>query len=264
MSQDGVRVIKRALATEQQFDVTDPTSAPVRDYIRRFNRSTDPSVACAICFEGQYLLSLPLDGDTASTLTLVYREITNSWQGAWTFKPSIFFVDTVSSPQRLMMGIPFMASPGVFFPILAEWLSYYQDFQADPSCFTDSGNTYQTIIKTRSMIFGEIVSGKKFQQWEAEFKDSRSANTAISCSVDSGAGVALISMDTEANPPLTFPITLPATLPALGVKRRGSNLLQINEGRELQMILTNTDNLPISFRYFSAAASVQPIRFETT
>jgi hypothetical protein len=259
MSQDGIRVIRRTLNVSQQFDIIEPSSAPIRDYMRRFNRSADEMTACAICFNGLYLCGLPLDGDTFNSLTIVAREITNSWQGVWSWQPTMFLVDTVNRPYRLVFGST--------FGHLVEYLDYYPDFCADRSCFTDGTPSVlgsATVLTTRAMIFGEIISPKAFMQWEGEWYLSTSGAVQVSAIVDSGTPKVLATIDSQAMPPLVFPWNIPTALPVPGVKRRGSNLRQIGEGRELQLSMTNnTDFLPISFRYFDAAATVQPVKFET-
>lgn len=256
MAQDGVRIVARAEFTNAQFDVIEPSSAPVRDYMRRFNRSAPVGTACAISFEGLYFLALPLDGSLVNNIMLVYRQISKSWMGVWTIPAQGFIIDTISVPHRMMIACTDNT--------LREWLNYYQDFQADFSCFQDLGVGYNTIVRTRAMIFGEIMSGKQMQNFEVEFFQSRSQSTTISASIDSAADVPLLVMDTEANAPLTFPWPIPTTLQALGVRKRGSSLRQLGQdARELQLVITNTDTLPITFRYCSAAATVQPLPLET-
>ena len=255
LAQDGVRTVKRLVGTESQTGLEDANSSPVRDYIRRFNRDAIPLEACAITFEGFYILSLPLDGSQTTTSALVYRTNMSAWVGVWTWGATVMFPDTSSVPQRLLIGFGDTT--------LREWMQYYQDFAADPTTFQDNGVGVAMRVLTRAMIVGEIMSPKLGHSWEVEFANSRSANTTISSVLDSSTTSTLAAVDTQSAVGIALPAVLPWTLTGSSIKRRGSDLIGKGPFREFQFDINNTDLLPVFLRYAGIACFVQPVPKET-
>jgi hypothetical protein len=235
LSDGGVFSLGRVLAQTQR-ELKPAASLPVQDVIDRIHWAS-ASQAAAVFWNHRYLLSLPLDDDSAATgprTVLVYHAQREAWSGTWTgWGPLCWAVSKAHGDERLNFG---RADGAVW-----RWLDYVPVGNEVEATFQDGGSAsaggaaVPSLLETRAMIFGDPVCRKSALSVQAEFFGSRAMAT-VSARLDEGPAVPLKEVSTDPGE-LLLAFTLPATLPGAGVKRRSFGAQHLSPFRSLQAVV---------------------------
>lgn len=182
MASDGVRSLQRMSSTETPFEVSPPLSEPMQPYIDRINWAYATTI-CAVKYREFALFAVPLDNDTTPRHVLVWNARVRSWMGVFTgWQPLQFVVSrfTRDNAPSFDLRLVFGDQNGD----VMRWQD--REDELDEATFEDNGADVATLIRTRSMLFGEPVSDKDGHFMETRYLESTAT-----------ARVALIGDDLE-------------------------------------------------------------------
>lgn len=185
LSTQGVRSLKRTIASEQQQDIGPALSQPIQDYIDRINPAVVSYMSAGIHWNNRYIISAPLDSATTPNYIFVYSTLTNSWSGFWTGMGGKYFsvrVPTVGQTARMVF---------VTGEFVHEWLDYVLPANEVTATFQDNGTDIACRLLTRAMNFQDQISPKTGLSCEVEYasvgtltaqmvKDGANAGSAVS------------------------------------------------------------------------------------
>lgn len=138
------------MPTSEQFGIQAPVSLPIGRYIDRINWAAAATQARAICWNGLYMLAVPLDGAQSNNMILVYSIALGTWQGIWEPDSPIrsFSRDPTNSTQTYLLAARLDGT-------LAEWTypqqRQYYDLELDGLTATE----FDSSLVTRSFTFNE-------------------------------------------------------------------------------------------------------------
>jgi hypothetical protein len=187
LSTQGVRSLKRTIASEQQQDIGPAVSQPIQDYIDRVNPAVVSYMSAGIHWNNRYILSGPLDGATTPNYIFVYSTLTNAWSGYWTGMGGKYFSSyaPMAGQNARMVFVT-----GEF---VHEWLDYVLPANEVTATFQDNGTDIACRLLTRAMNFQDPISPKTGLSCEADYssvgtltaqlvKDGANAGSAVSLS----------------------------------------------------------------------------------
>lgn len=231
LSTQGVRSVKRTLASEQQQDIGPALSEPITDLIARINPAAIARSA-AIHWNNRYILSVPLDSATTPNYCIVFNTLTNTWSGFWTGWQAKYFssrVVTSGQPARMIF------ENNAF---IHEWLDYVNVADEAGSTFQDNGTDIACRVLTRAMTFSEPLSPKTGLSCEVEYTTAGSNLTAQ-----------LVKDGTNAGSPVTL---------SSSQTRKAFDVQSIGQFRELQLDINSTAGKQ-KLRSVIASAFIDPL-----
>lgn len=212
LSSQGIRSVKRTMASEAQQDIGPALSEPVTDIINRINPAAIWRSA-AIHWNNRYIISLALDTATIPNYCLVFNTLTNTWSGYWTgWQPKHFAVRVPSAgtPARMIFE---NAS------FVHEWLDYVNEADEVTATFQDNGTDIASRLKTRAMNFGQPLNPKTGFNCEVEYTSPGTLTAQlVADGTNAGSAVSLGSSQT----------------------RKAFDVQSIGQFRELQLDLNST------------------------
>ena len=151
MAQDGVRSLQRMQAAAGQWQLSDPVSTPIQQYIDRINKAAQSAIrACS--YREFVFFAVPLDGSMTNNHCLVYNTRLNRWLGRWSGWNPIEFVKTrFNSIEQMLFG----NNVGQLF--------YWKDSSDTnaTSTYLDNGQPIaEQTLRTKGFQFGEPVGNK--------------------------------------------------------------------------------------------------------
>lgn len=213
LTTQGVRSVRRTIASEQQQDIGPALSQPVNDIINRINPAVVWYMAAAIHWNNRYIISLPIDTATYPNYCLVYNTLTNTWSGFWTGMGGKYFsyrIPAVGQPARMVF------ENGGF---VHEWLDYILTANEVTATFQDNGTDIACRILTRAMNHNDPVSPKTGLSMEVEYVSAGTLTAQlVKDGANAGSAVALSSANT----------------------RKSFDVMGIGPYRELQLDLNST------------------------
>lgn len=256
ISQQGIRSLNRVFAQTNASDtaIGPAISEPIDDIIQRLNGAY--TYKCASFFwSNKFMISVPLDGATECDTVLVFDTLRQSWAGVWTgWTPTCFCLSVLQNAERLNFGQP----DGT----LLRWLDYITIDSEDQTSFQDNGVDITTEIQCRAFLFGDGFSSKSPLAVETIFYQSRAACT-VTAAMEQGEQLPLSEplFDTAGGVPLLLPFNLPAIVDSSIIKRRTFPALQLQDFREMQVVLTSPAD-KLSVRAVTAQAFLNPVTIQ--
>lgn len=248
LAADGVRSLRRTQGNATQQEIGDTISFPVHDLIERINPAA-AGTSCAVCWNGRFLLAVPLDGASAPNAVLVCNTLTQTWTGHWLgWRPLDWVVSAFGGNARLCFG----QVDGT----VREWLDYLPASAETPAAFTDAGGApVLTVLRTRALNFGDAHGPKSGFNYEVEFNASQAQVDVRAVLDDSVQGPGDTLLSAPAARPL--PLPLPCGLPRGGIVRRTRDLQRYGRFRALQFDVASTGG-KLALRSISASAFDDP------
>ena len=269
LTTDGVRSIGRLFGTEQTVSVGDPLSQPVRDYINRITPGAE-RVACAAYYRGRYFLSIPIDGSQTNNCLLVWRDISESWEGLWkaqNLNVASMCIDNTQSPPALLMGLTNGS--------IVQWKDYVPENARTDDTFTDylpdagfSGLTTIPVVarlRTRASVMQDFLARKRGYLLDIEFYKSKSRTVQVYAIVDAGAPILIATVDSRniTTPDVTLTTNLTWTLGAdADICRRTVKYKPAGRWRECQFELRATDGKYLCVSNMVATAFMESYRMQ--
>ncbi|MGA1753521.1 MAG: hypothetical protein ACO395_09250 [Pontimonas sp.] len=253
LARDGVRSLQRS-ASELQFGVSEPISAPIQDYIDRINWNAIGQ-ASATFYKGRYVISLPLDSDTTPQYTFSYNLLTQSWEGYWDLNgPKLWVQTRFSSLDRLNA----FADAGY----ITRWREHVPESSRTAADYMDEdvyegGGDYSarglgSRVLTRAYNFNEVLNAKTGFICEIEFEDQGFATTlVVEYALDASTPLTLATESISSG--VILPVTLPITFPSPRFRKLCLNLQQLGSFRELALRVSTTEG-PLLLRSVSVTA----------
>lgn len=231
LARSGVHTVQK-LTANAQYMVTDPVSEPIQNLIDRINWSY-AHLSCATVWNNRYMLAVPLDTATEPDTVLVYNALIGRWTTPWTgWKARVFCQSLFDGEYRLNFG----QSDGK----VMQWLDYVPERIESDTEYKDDGVDIPSRLRTRSMIFEDVISEKIARYIEVEFYKSL-ASALVEVIPDSDAPVRVFENTiSTAQPGITFPITFPLTWPRSRPIRRGASIYSAGRFYELQVEISST------------------------
>lgn len=238
LSRDGVRSIGTTFQQEL-IATSDPISFAINDQIEKINW-VYAHTSVATFWRGRYMLAVPMGSSTVPDTVLVFNTNLKQWTGLWTgWKPTDFEIIELSGQPRKLVWADATNNNVVAF---RDWVDEAAVVEDD---YTDNlDGTFSTIpfkLLTRAMTFGDPVSPKSIDFMEVEFFRSKSY-ADITLVPDGGNAIILDSgtaVDTGTGD-LRLTFILPDVLGTPGVVRHNMSVLGAAQGREFQILITNT------------------------
>ena len=189
---DGVRSLKRTIQDKIQLGNSFPLSYPLKDEFDNINWSYIDK-ACAVYWNGKYLIALPKTGSSYNNSVWIYYPATNGWAvidgwnvGAWaTFK--------VNGEERL------------YFIDSNDGKVYRAWYGA-----SNNGTAISFILEGRNEDFGKPLEKKIGSEIKVVAKPSGNYDLTISVALDGGSYNQVGTMNLSGNL-ITFPVTYPVT-----------------------------------------------------
>jgi len=243
LSRSGVHTIRR-LTEGQNFEVTDPISSPIQDWIDRINWD-HASKSCAMVWNNRYILAVPVDNSTEPNIVLVYNSLIRNWSGYWTGWTPRQFVRTMFNDQHRMVICQHDGT-------VKQWRDYTLIANEVDADFQDDGADIETIHLSRGMSFGDLAAEKTPRHLQVEFEKSK-AQVTVEAILDGGGPLTIFKglVDT-ANPGWTFPIRFPFTMPDTKPVKRAASIPG-SRFYEMQVKFTSTAG-KLQIRNYTASA----------
>jgi hypothetical protein len=257
LSQDGVRSVRRTLATEQK-EVSLPISAPIQDWMERVNWAYAHR-ACAVFWNNRYIIALPIDSETEPSTIFVYNTESGAWSGRWTgWTPAVFAATAFNEIPRLVFGT--FADEGAGSGKVFEWQDQIAENETTAAHYQDDGEDYPSRLTTRALTFKDPRSPKRGNEIEWEFHRSK-ADITIDAILDGTRPRRIFSGPTY-YPANALPAQLPFMLFNPGLKRTAVNLMSEQPFREIQFNVQSPGG-KLSIRSAIATAFILAMEHET-
>jgi hypothetical protein len=242
LSRNGVMSIQKQLATSNNV-IAVPVSQPIQDVIESI-RWEYAHKSNAIFYSNHYMLVVPVNSTEPDT-AIVWSELTKSWAGVWT---GLSATDLIEQPflgtTRLVLGL----SNGE----VRTALDNVPESDEAYDTFTDgfgnlpipviipvqlpSAPQVVSIIRTRAMEFGDVVSPKSGWYLEAEFL-AKDGDITIGVILDGSSKVMLDEWTFSASGAI-LTVTLPFYLGMTKWVKKKYPIWHLGRFREIQVEIT--------------------------
>jgi hypothetical protein len=253
LARDGVRSVLRTI-NDIQNQVSAPLTWPIQPIIDRINWDA-ASTACAEYADNKYLIAVPIDGATQPNAVIVIdarlKVPIGYWSGTgWT--PTVFLFSKLANTQNLYFG----NTDGK----VLRWM--YDEDDDLSATYLDDGSDIATTARTGSYSFAEAIFPKTGWNVELEFNQSLAAANLYGI-LDQNPTKQPIELGFN-----TFgiqnqlPVSLPFDLATLTIERKGFDLAEQGEFREIQFEIYSAAG-KLSLKQVLASAFVNTMRDET-
>lgn len=229
-SADGLRSIRSASGTEGAFEVVNPLTQSLQDIADRVNPLAVHKVALHRYREFVFV-DVPLDAATENDHTLVFNVRLGQWMGYWTGIAATVRTTTYFS------GVANQLVGGTSAARVGQWKD--TEDQDDPTTYTDDGNAIATILRLKSMDFGEPESAKSGDFYALMFDPSFALNCSVTVNYDTEDQRTDIHIEEEEQN--TLPVDLPFDLASKRYRRAVGHLDALGDFRELYLEVTTTE-----------------------
>lgn len=238
-----VRSLRRTLAAENQQELGQAISLPVKDLVELIS-ATYLHHSVATYWNERYILAGPFTSINTSQYgngCLVYNTALNVWQGTWiatigggSIPGSSCIIPTAFSAwevQEGLLALLFGNSNGT----VMQWLGDIGVDETAAATYQDAGGlAIATILFTRAYTFGDLYVWKTGLNVEFEFTDSLATAQVQVVKDLSSQPSSLGVFDTTSLVPLRLPFTIPVVLPTAVFTRIQKDLQRYGQFRELQ------------------------------
>lgn len=235
LSTQGIRSLKRTIASEQQQDIGPALSQPIQDYIDRINPAVVSYMSAGIHWNNRYIVSGPLDSSTVPNYIFVYSTLTNTWSGYWTGMGGRYFstrVPAAGQPARMVFETN---------AFVHEWLDYVLPANEVTATFQDNGTDIACRLITRAMNFQDPISPK----------------TGLSCEVEYASGGTLTAQMVKDGANAGSVVTLSSS-----ATKKSFDVQSIGSFRELQLDINGTAGKQ-TLRTLHASAFTESMALQT-
>jgi len=222
-----VRSLRRTVAAENQQELGQSISLPVRDLFTRMSRNYIAN-SRGFFFSDRYLIAFPIDGSVDPNAVMCFDTGLNNWSGEWIgWLPYAFGVQVLGDGRQALMV-------GQTAGRVHQWLEGVNVDDTIPQTFQDDGVEIATGIITRAYTFGDYWAWKTAVNLELEFLDSL-ADLHVNVIKDQVAQGNLGTFHTITFVPLLLPFVIPAVLPVAVFARIQKDLHRFGQFRELSL-----------------------------
>jgi len=260
LSSSGVQSLKR-VESDVAGGASEPISRPIQDVIDRITWANAVR-SCAMVYDHKYYLSVPLDGATDPSVTLVFDLLRKQWIGEYSWKARDFV--TIFHPGEgagayVKRVVPF------YFSLAANASSLYDAQQCDEKSAavpprTEINDTYMTYQEySRPFHFGDYLRTKRwtFAEWVVD-APAPNAPVAVYGRVDGGNwGFLGYKGISSAATYLTLPADAPWTAMATPLIPVRFDLSGVPHGRYIRFRLDSQNPSPVTI--YSLRASAWPM-----
>lgn len=223
MSRWGVHRITKTQA-DRQIGVMDPVSSKIQGYIDRINW-TYAENACAMLWDNQYVIAVPLDSSAVNNYLLSYDVQFDSWEVYDTWDAAIFEKSDVS---------------GIDEPYFGNQTGSGKVIKAFDGT-TDESAAIATELVTRRVDLGQDHVEKLFAYAEVKATGFDGGEIVVSAAKDGGAfnvvGTVLLDVDQP-----NLPIDLPFSLNDSTLVSKKIPLIALGHMNDVQLKLTSEES----------------------
>lgn len=174
LSDDGIYTVQRMAAARDQWELGEPISRPIQDFIDRINPNY-AHLAAAIRYQEFLFFSAPTDGADHNTETAVYNARLKRWLGVWTgWTPATWAVTVFDGVKALVFGDA------------AGYVNEWKDREdaGAAQTYLDNAVSYPAKLWTRSFDFGDLEAPKTAFNWISRFNFGEAALRIIALGSD--------------------------------------------------------------------------------
>ena len=207
------------------------------------------------------MLAIPLDTNTKPSHILVYNSIFNSFEGIWEVAAARMIETSFTSgfsTNTIKLCI------GTTNSRIGHLTDYQDSDSADiDSGFRDFGTGYKSRITTKAYELDDRFALKYGSNYEIEFFNSGSTDTAISMRRDTDSNDVILStnVDTSSAGVITLPFVLPQVLSSSVTKRRADSLRSYQKWRNIRLKI-EAGTKKLSIRGIIVAANPDTIQIQ--